>query len=72
MHAGFAGDMDATASAASGVDRLMTEPEECAGWHMHTGFASAAHAAASATASGSTGAGVGTETTAALRFGWGA
>ena len=57
MHTGFAGDAYATACAASGADKSMTEPEECAGWRMHTDFAGDAE--------------VGTETTTALHFGWG-
>ena len=57
MHTGFAGDADATACTASGVDKSMAEPEERAGWRMHTYFAGNAE--------------VGTETTTALRFGWG-
>jgi len=33
MNTGFAGDVDATASTTSGVERSMTEPEEHgAGW----------------------------------------
>jgi hypothetical protein len=44
MHTGFAGNAE-------------TEPEERAGWQMHTDFAVNAE--------------VGTETTTALRFGWG-
>jgi len=41
MNTGFAGDADATASAASGADRSMTEPEEhSAGRPMLTAFAS--------------------------------
>jgi len=72
MHTGFVGDADAKACAASGADRSMTEPEECAGWQMHTGFVSNADAkASSAAAFGNAGAEVGTETTTALRFGWG-
>ncbi len=52
----------------------MTEPEERgAGWQMHAGFAGDADAtASSAAAFGSARAEVGTETTTALRFGWGA
>ena len=58
LHTGFAGDVDATACAASGADRSMTEPEERAGWRMHAGFVDDADAtASSATASGSPGAG---------------
>jgi len=57
MHTGFAGDTDATACAASGADKSMAEPEERAGWRMHTDFAGDAE--------------VGTETTTTLRFGWG-
>ena len=57
MHTGFAGDADATACAASGVDRSLTEPEEHVGWRMRIDFAGDAE--------------VGTETTTALRFGWG-
>jgi hypothetical protein len=57
MHTGFAGDADATACAASGADKSMTEPEERDGWRMHTDFAGDGE--------------VGTETTTALRFGWG-
>jgi len=53
MRTGFAGNADAT----SGADKSMTEPEECAGWQMHTDFAGEAE--------------VGTETTTTLRFGWG-
>ena len=51
---GFAGDVDAEASAPSGADqhRSMTEPEKRgAGWRMNTGFAGDADATAS-TASG--------------------
>ncbi len=43
-NAGFIGDVDATASATSGADRSMTEPEERGCWGMHTGFAGAANA----------------------------
>jgi hypothetical protein len=44
---------------AGDVDKSMTEPEERDGWRMvHTDFAD-------------DGRGVGTETTTALRFGWG-
>ena len=32
MHTHFAGDADATACAASGADKSMTEPEERDGW----------------------------------------
>ena len=55
MHTGFAGDADATACTASGADKSMTEPEERAGWQMHTDFARDVE--------------VGTETTTTLRFG---
>jgi len=74
MHTGFAGNADATACApsASGVDKSITEPEKHAGWQMHAGFVGKADAtASSATAFGNAGAEVGTETTTALRFGWG-
>ena len=57
IHTGFAGDADAKACATSGADKSMTEPEERAGWRMHTDFAGDTE--------------VGTETTTALRFGWG-
>ena len=63
MHTGFAGNADTTACAASRTDRSMIEPEERTGWRMHAG--------SSAAAFGSAGAEVGTETTTALRFGWG-
>jgi hypothetical protein len=53
MNTGFAGNADATASAASGADKSMTEPEEHgAGWRMLTAFASNA---ADATACGASG-----------------
>jgi len=48
---------DATACAASGADKSMAELEERAGWQMYTDFAGNTE--------------VGTETTTALRFGWG-
>jgi hypothetical protein len=57
MYTGFAGDADATACAASGADRSMTEPEERTGWQMRIDFDGDAE--------------VGTKTTTALRFGWG-
>jgi hypothetical protein len=57
MHTGFAGNVDATAFAASGADKSMTEPEERDGWQMQTDFAGNGE--------------VGTETTTALHFGWG-
>jgi len=57
MHTGFAGNADATACTASGADKSMTKLEERASWRMHTDFAGDAE--------------VGTETTTALRFGWG-
>jgi len=58
MLTAFASDAaNATACTASGADKSMAEPEERAGWQMHTDFAGDAE--------------VGTETTTALRFGWG-
>jgi len=92
MHTGFAGNADATACAASGANKSMTEPEEHgADWQMLTAFASDAADATACTASGADksimepkehagwqmhtdfagNSEVGTETTTALRFGWG-
>jgi len=48
---------DATACTVSRADKSMAEMEERAGWQMHTDFAGDEE--------------VGTETTTALRFGWG-
>jgi hypothetical protein len=84
---GFAGDTDAEASAPFGADhRSMTEePEERAGWPLHTaGFAGDVDKSMTEpeeergdgwrmvrTDFADDGRGVGTETTTALRFGWG-